>query len=82
MSCEFDPNKSLDGHLAEFRKHLEELDAEGEKLFFDNQTTLLGDGNPARISIEGLRGINDDGDPLVIKFKPNTVNSIHAHTGR
>ena len=35
----------------------------------------------SQISIEGFRGINNDGDPLVIKFKPNTVNSIHAHNG-
>src|ERR1700724_1687074 len=35
----------------------------------------------SQISIEGFRGINNDGDPLVIKFKPNSVNSIHAHNG-
>jgi hypothetical protein len=35
----------------------------------------------SQISIEGFRGINNDGDPLVIKFKPNAVNSIHAHNG-
>ena len=35
----------------------------------------------SQISIEGFRGINNDGDPLVIKFKPGTVNSIHAHNG-
>lgn len=35
----------------------------------------------AQISIEGFRGINNDGDPLVIKLKPNAVNSIHAHNG-
>jgi hypothetical protein len=35
----------------------------------------------AQIAIEGFRGINNDGDPLVIKFKPNAVNSIHAHNG-
>lgn len=35
----------------------------------------------SKISIEGFRGINNDGDPLVIKFKPNAVNSIHAHNG-
>jgi AAA domain len=34
-----------------------------------------------QVSIEGFRGINNDGDPLVIKFKPNAVNSIHAHNG-
>jgi hypothetical protein len=35
----------------------------------------------SQISIEGFRGINNDGDPLVIKFKPDAVNSIHAHNG-
>lgn len=35
----------------------------------------------SQISIEGFRGINNDGDPLIIKFKPNAVNSIHAHNG-
>jgi DNA repair exonuclease SbcCD ATPase subunit len=35
----------------------------------------------AQLSIEGFRGINNDGDPLIIKFKPNAVNSIHAHNG-
>src|ERR1700733_3619785 len=35
----------------------------------------------AQISIEGFRGINNDGDPLVIKFKRDAVNSIHAHNG-
>jgi hypothetical protein len=35
----------------------------------------------AQISIEGFRGINNDGDPLVIKFKPTAVNSVHAHNG-
>src|SRR5438128_1332498 len=35
----------------------------------------------AQIAIEGFRGINNDGDPLVIKLKPNAVNSIYAHNG-
>ena len=35
----------------------------------------------SQISIEGFRGINNDGDPLVIKFKPAAVNSIYAHNG-
>src|SRR5262245_18129580 len=35
----------------------------------------------AQVSIEGFRGINNDGEPLVIKLKPNAVNSIHAHNG-
>jgi hypothetical protein len=34
-----------------------------------------------QVSIEGFRGINNEGDPLVIKFKPDAVNSIHAHNG-
>jgi hypothetical protein len=33
---------------AEFRKHLEGLDPECAKLFFDNEATLPGDGNTAR----------------------------------
>src|SRR5258708_25149055 len=33
------------------------------------------------ISIEGFRGINNDGDPLVIKLKPDAVNSISAPNG-
>jgi hypothetical protein len=48
MALEFDFNKTFDQNTAEFRKHLEELDPECAKIFFDNQTTLLGDGNPAR----------------------------------
>lgn len=35
----------------------------------------------SEISIEGFRGINNDGDPLIIKFKSDAVNSIHAHNG-
>lgn len=48
MALEFDPSKSLSEHAAEFRKHLESLDSECAKIFFDNQATLLGDGNPSR----------------------------------
>src|SRR5258708_24830477 len=33
------------------------------------------------LSIEGFRGINNDGDPLVLKFKSDAVNSIHAPNG-
>lgn len=33
------------------------------------------------ISIEGFRGINNSRDPLVLKFKPECVNSIHAQNG-
>src|SRR5258708_34169444 len=31
--------------------------------------------------IEGFRGINNDGDPLVLKFKSDAVNSVHAPNG-
>jgi hypothetical protein len=48
MALEFDPNKSFEDHLVEFRKHLESLDSECAKIFFTYQATLLGDGNPAR----------------------------------
>jgi DNA repair exonuclease SbcCD ATPase subunit len=33
------------------------------------------------LTIEGFRGINNDGDPLVLKFKPDAVNSLHAPNG-
>lgn len=33
------------------------------------------------LSIEGFRGINNDGDPLVLKFKTDAVNSVHAPNG-
>lgn len=33
------------------------------------------------LSIEGLRGINNAGDPLTIKLAPNAVNSIHGPNG-
>ncbi|MEO1985130.1 MAG: AAA family ATPase [Martelella sp.] len=33
------------------------------------------------LSIEGFRGINNDGDPLVLKFKSDAVNSVHAPNG-
>ncbi|MFN3500841.1 MAG: AAA family ATPase [Allorhizobium sp.] len=32
-------------------------------------------------AIEGFRGINNDGDPLVLRFKHDAVNSIHAPNG-
>jgi len=35
----------------------------------------------ASASIEGFRGINNDGDPLILKFKHDAVNSIHAPNG-
>lgn len=33
------------------------------------------------LAIEGFRGINNDGDPLVLKFRSDAVNSIHAPNG-
>jgi AAA15 family ATPase/GTPase len=33
------------------------------------------------IEIEGFRGINNEGAPLVIKFKTDKVNSISAPNG-
>jgi len=33
------------------------------------------------LSIEGFRGINNEGAPLVLKFKPDQVNSISAPNG-
>lgn len=33
------------------------------------------------LSIEGFRGINNDGDPLILNFKPDCVNSVHAQNG-
>ncbi|HCS22314.1 MAG TPA: AAA family ATPase [Alphaproteobacteria bacterium] len=35
----------------------------------------------ASAAIEGFRGINNDGDPLVLKFRHDAVNSIHAPNG-
>lgn len=32
-------------------------------------------------SIEGFRGINNDGDPLVLRFRADCVNSVHAPNG-
>ena len=32
-------------------------------------------------TIEGFRGINNDGDPLILRFRPDCVNSIHAPNG-
>lgn len=34
-----------------------------------------------QISIEGFRGINNQGSPLVLKLKPDSVNSISAPNG-
>jgi hypothetical protein len=33
------------------------------------------------IAVEGFRGVNNDGDPLILKFKPEAVNSVHAPNG-
>jgi AAA domain len=33
------------------------------------------------LSIEGFRGINNSGAPLVLTFKPECVNSVHAQNG-
>lgn len=35
----------------------------------------------SRVSIEGFRGINNEGDPLVLKFRPDAVNSVFAQNG-
>lgn len=34
-----------------------------------------------RVRIEGFRGINNEGQPLELKFKPDSVNSIFAQNG-
>lgn len=34
-----------------------------------------------QIAIEGFRGINNNGDPLTLSFKPECVNSIYANNG-
>src|ERR1700746_3766954 len=34
-----------------------------------------------RIEIEGFRGINNEGDPLVLDFAPDAVNSVSAPNG-
>src|ERR1700730_387497 len=33
------------------------------------------------LSIEGFRGINNEGDPLKIRLQPDAVNSIHVPNG-
>jgi DNA repair exonuclease SbcCD ATPase subunit len=35
----------------------------------------------SRLDIEGFRGINNEGDPLSLKFKPECVNSVYAQNG-
>jgi AAA domain len=32
-------------------------------------------------TIEGFRGVNNDGDPLVLRFRDDCVNSVHAPNG-
>jgi hypothetical protein len=49
MAIEFDPTKSFDEHIAEYRAHLESLDPDCAKILFDNLATLIGDGNPTRV---------------------------------
>jgi AAA15 family ATPase/GTPase len=34
-----------------------------------------------RVKIEGFRGINNDSEPLELKFRPNAVNSVFAANG-
>lgn len=34
-----------------------------------------------RLSVEGFRGVNNENDPLNIKFRPDTVNSVFAVNG-
>lgn len=33
------------------------------------------------VTIEGFRGINNNGDPLVLRFRTDAVNSVHAPNG-
>jgi hypothetical protein len=46
MALEFDPTKTFAEHLAAFRTHLETLDPELAKIFFDNEATLMAAANP------------------------------------
>ena len=34
-----------------------------------------------KLSVEGFRGINNEGNPLVLSFKPDAVNSVFAANG-
>ncbi|WP_215764654.1 ATP-binding protein [Gluconobacter sp. P1D12_c] len=34
-----------------------------------------------QMAVEGFRGINNSGDPLILKFKPDCVNSVYANNG-
>lgn len=33
------------------------------------------------LSVEGFRGIKNEGDPLTLRFKPDAVNSVYAQNG-
>lgn len=35
----------------------------------------------AQMAVEGFRGINNSGDPLTLKFKPDCMNSVYANNG-
>lgn len=34
-----------------------------------------------QMAVEGFRGINNSGDPLTLKFKPDCMNSVYANNG-
>lgn len=34
-----------------------------------------------QMAVEGFRGINNSGDPLTLKFKPECINSVYANNG-
>lgn len=34
-----------------------------------------------KLSVEGFRGIKNEGDPLTLKFKPDAINSVYAQNG-
>jgi DNA repair exonuclease SbcCD ATPase subunit len=35
----------------------------------------------ASVEVEGFRGINNEGDPLVLRFRSDAVNSVHSPNG-
>ena len=37
--------------------------------------------NQAEPSVEGFCGVNNSGDPLTLKFKPDCMNSVFANNG-
>jgi hypothetical protein len=47
MTGEFDPSKSIDEHIAEFRKYLEQLDPECARILLAHQA-MLNNGALAR----------------------------------